>query len=381
LQQTSKKHQEITMKIDMLVFGEDWGAHPSSTQHLINQHNSPEEILWVNSLGLRRPKFNQYDMLRAFRKILSMQQAPQQKTTSQLRQLNPQCFSWPGNSHIRQLNRKLLLRQLRPLLNNSPSPLIWTSLPSAVDVIGHLNERACVYYCGDDFSALAGVDHQPVQAMEDELVDKSQLVIAASEHLAQKFPKHKTLVLNHGVDYKHFATTTTVADDLAKGLTAGFYGSISSWFDQALVCQVAKLLPHWKFVLIGPVQTDVSALQAMPNIELLGARPYSQLPRYSQHWYAGILPFKDNRQIQACNPLKLREYLAAGRPIVSTPFPALEPYRELIHVAQRAEQFASALEESVRCQSEEHKEARQLSVQTQDWKHKATQVSEVLAQL
>ena len=369
------------MKIDMLVFGEDWGAHPSSTQHLINQYLTSQEILWVNSLGLRRPKLNYFDLMRAGRKLLSMCQSPANTNNHYLRQLNPRCISWPGNRHIRQLNQKLLLRQLRPFLDKSASPLVWTSLPSAVDVIGHLNERACVYYCGDDFSALAGVDHAPIQAMEDELVEKSQLVIAASAQLAKKFPQKKTIVLNHGVDYRHFATPTTVACDLPTGLTAGFYGSISTWFDQRLICQVAKLLPHWKFVLIGQIQTDVSALRAQANISLLGPRDYQELPSYSQHWYAGILPFKDNRQIQACNPLKLREYLAAGRPIVSTSFPALAPYRDLINIAENAEQFAIALESSVRGQSQEHKELRQNSVLNEDWKVKAKIVSDVLAQL
>ena len=369
------------MKIDMLVFGEDWAAHPSSTQHLISQYRASQQILWVNSLGLRRPKFNHYDLMRAGRKLFSMCKPPLTTDQQHLRQLNPHCLSWPANRQVRRLNQKLLLRQLLPLLKKSPSPLVWTSLPSAVDVIGHLNEKACVYYCGDDFSALAGVDHDPVQAMEDELVAKSHLVITASEHLAKKFPKHKTLVLNHGVDYRHFATTTTVANDLPKGLTAGFYGSISTWFDQRLICQVAKLLPHWKFVLIGSVQTDVSALQAQTNILLMGPRDYQALPSYSQHWYAGILPFKDNRQIQACNPLKLREYLAAGRPIVSTPFPALAPFSELIHVATRAEQFAAALESSVRGESQEHKELRQNSVKNADWKVKAKIVGDVIAQL
>ena len=113
----------------------------------------------------------------------------------------------------------------------------------------------------------------------------------------------------------------------------------------------------------------------------MGPRDYQALPSYSQHWYAGILPFKDNRQIQACNPLKLREYLAAGRPIVSTPFPALAPFSELIHVATRAEQFAAALESSVRGESQEHKELRQNSVKNADWKVKAKIVGDVIAQL
>ena len=179
------------MKVDMLIFGEDWGVHPSSTQHLINQLSTKSKILWVNSLGLRRPNLTRYDLLRAWRKLCSMRNHSADISIGPLRKLNPHCLCWPASHSFRKLNQQLLLRQLLPLLNDSPAPLIWTSLPSAVDLIGHLNERACVYYCGDDFSALAGVDHEPVQSMEEELVDKSQLVIAASAALAKNFPSQK----------------------------------------------------------------------------------------------------------------------------------------------------------------------------------------------
>ncbi len=81
----------------------------------------------------------------------------------------------------------------------------------------------------------------------------------------------------------------------------------------------------------------------LPNVSLLGARPHAALPSYAQHWTAGLIPFLDNAQIRASNPLKLREYLAAGRPIVATPFPAMLPYAEHLAVAATPEAFADAL--------------------------------------
>ncbi|MCJ8338143.1 MAG: glycosyltransferase [Pseudomonadales bacterium] len=371
------------MNIDMLVFGEDWGAHPSSTQHLINHLLAEQQILWINSLGLRRPKLDCRDFFRVCKKLAAMSRRQAfEQLQQQPKLLNPISLCWPGNKTIRQLNRRLLLKQISPLVKASAvQPILWTSLPSAVDLVGHLGERACIYYCGDDFSALAGVDHQPVSEMEAELAEKAHLIITASDKLALKFPQAKTVTLTHGVDYHHFATPVNAAKDLPSGLTAGFYGSISSWFDQQLMYQVARRLPNWKFIIIGPIQTDVSLLQKLSNVYLLGPRPYRQLPSYSQHWYVSILPFSKNRQIEACNPLKLREYLAAGRPIVSTAFPALKGFEALINIADSADQFADQLQHCLLYQDEEQKQARQARVIDASWQAKAQQLKQLLIEL
>ena len=375
------------MNIDMMVFGEDWGSHPSSTQHLIRQWLPKQDILWINSLGLRRPKITTHDAKRAFNKLSRMLSTDQRANRavaidSTPMVVNPHAISWPGNPLVRKLNKTLLTQQLRPFLqNSSTAPILWTSLPSAVDLVGNLGERAAVYYCGDDFSALDGVDHKPVTYMENELAEKVQLIITASDKLAAKFPQEKTVVLPHGVDYELFSTPTVRASDLPSSPVAGFYGALAGWFNQPLMIEVAKRLPHWTFVLIGPAHTDISPLLKQPNIRWLGPKPHHALPHYSQHWDVGLLPFLNNAQIEACNPLKLREYLAAGKPIVSTDFPALDGYRDQISVAQHAIDFALQIENSLTNQNFLTRKARQQSVANESWQHKAAQLHDILQQL
>jgi glycosyltransferase involved in cell wall biosynthesis len=379
------------MNIDMLVFGEDWGGHPSSTQHLI-KHLLPErEILWVNSLGLRRPRLTRRDMQRAWKKLIASLHSPASINKTHLisprcqpEQVNPITLPFPASHIARTLNQALLKKKLLPILADTKTkPLLWTSLPSAVDVVGHMGERAAIYYCGDDFSALDGVDHEPIQAMEQELASKCQLIITASNKLAEKFPCHKTFVLPHGVDIALFNTPAPRALDLPAGKVAGFYGAIQGWFDQALFINLARILPDWEFILIGPANADISALTAEPNIQWLGAKPHHELPRYSQHWDVGLLPFINNAQIQACNPLKLREYLAAGSPVVSTDFPALDGYRDLIKVRNDAEGFANAILEIQ--QYKYHKqllrETRQNRVKREGWEGRAKELLEVIRHL
>ena len=118
---------------------------------------------------------------------------------------------------------------MKPYIQRLHAPILWTSLPTTADLVGQLNESAVVYYCGDDFSALAGVDHQPVAQYEQELLAKSQLVITASEHLSYKIAKKtKSMIyeLLHGVDFELFATPLAKAKDMPSNQkpTAGFYG-------------------------------------------------------------------------------------------------------------------------------------------------------------
>ncbi|OUS11966.1 glycosyl transferase [Gammaproteobacteria bacterium 53_120_T64] len=345
------------MKPPLIVFGEDWGGLPSSTQHLIEHLAQARKVIWVNSIGLRRPRLNRHDILRAWHKLWPRKaSSPQQHLKSSLPAsdnfflVNPLTLPAPRSRVARWLATRLLLKQLRPLLRSQQitAPLLWISLPTAVDFIGHLEESAVIYYCGDDFSALAGVDHDTVAAREEALVARADLILCASQRLVAKFPCAPTRLLNHGVDLALFAKPSPRALDLPDDgrPIAGFYGSISHWLNLDLLCTVIKQLPEWHFIFIGKIVVDVSALAGLDNVRFLGERPHRQLPSYCQHWNASLLPFIDNSQIRACNPLKLVEYLACGRPIVTTNFPALQAYRGLVQIADQAPAMIEALQAS-----------------------------------
>jgi glycosyltransferase involved in cell wall biosynthesis len=376
-----------TAKADMVAFGEDWGRHPSSTQHLIKRIGVDRQVLWVNSIGMRRPQLTVHDLHRALNKVFGASPAATASTPlaappAGTTVTSPFAISWPGSRAAFAANRHLLQRQIstRMAERNIKRPVLWTSLPTALPVVGTLGERAVVYYCGDDFGALAGVDHAPVLEMERRLVEKADLVLAASDVLAARFPQHKTLHVPHGADIALFQMPATRAADLPTDKpVAGFYGSLSSWIDVELMAAVADLMPNWWFVFIGNVETDVSALAAKPNVRLLGKRAHTELPGYAQHWMASLLPFRDNAQIRACNPLKLREYMAAGRPIISTGFPALQPYLDLISVAAGPRSFAAALAASA--QEPDRTPQRQQRVQGETWEARAADIERAIAQL
>ena len=375
------------MQPDLIVFGEDWGAHPSATQHLMRNLAGTRRIIWVNSIGLRRPRLTLRDVRRAGGKLMSMARRPDRGTRPKqcpdsMTVISPVAISWPGNPLAHALNQRTLSWQIsRTIAEMGMSrPIVWTSLPTACFAKGSLQERALVYYCGDDFGALSGVDHRAVTKMEKVLAERADLIFAASEKLAERFPCDKTILLPHGVDVELFAKPAAPASDMPRGRpVAGFYGSISEWIDLELIVQAATELPDWNIVLIGPVRIDITRLRHIPNIHVLGERPHAALPHYVQHWQAALLPFKRNLQIEACNPLKLREYLAAGTPIVSTAFPALEPYRDLIEIADQPADFGRAIRRAAADVGRNR--LRSTRVSRESWAGRTSEVAAALAAL
>lgn len=323
------------MSTGMIVFGEDWGRHPSSTQHIMRRLAGERRMIWVNSLGLRRPRLCSRDLGRLATKAASLVKRGNghDHAGSKLQPdhpfaslVQPRAIPFPGSRFAEAFNRRSLSGQIGDAMHKAgiERPILWTSLPTALPVVGALGERAVVYYAGDDFGALAGVDHKPVLEAERRLAGKADLVLAASSEIAARFDPARTRVLPHGVDYDMFANPRPRANDLPSGKTAGFYGSLNGWIDVEGIAAAARKLPDWTFVLIGKVETDITALRDCPNILLRPAMPHQDLAQWSQHWNVSLLPFLRNRQIDASNPLKLREYLAAGRPVAATyRFPAI----------------------------------------------------------
>ena len=371
---------------DFVVFGEDWGGLPSSTQHLITHLMKRHRVIWVNSIGMRSPKLRLRDIARAYNKVTAMFQPRQHSyaadTAPRPYIIEPKVIPFHGIKMVRAINKFLLRRSITALIkeHDFKEITLWTSLPTAVDIVGSLGEKNAIYYCGDDFEGLDGVDHHTIQPMEQELASKVDLILVVNQELANKFPDSNTHILPHGVDYNLFSTPKSRPMDLPdNGPIVGFYGSISAWLNVDMLDQSATAMPKWQFVLIGDIKTDVSTLEKLPNVHFLGPKPHAQLPAYVQHWDVAMLPFRHNRQIEACNPLKLREYLASGTPVAATAFPAIEPYRDYVSIQQGKEPFFSVLQKANKQAG--LADARQKAVAPESWENRVAQLEALIDQL
>ena len=318
---------------DILCFSHDWSGDPLSKTHLMRLLARDNRVLWVNSIGYRTPTVSKADASRAFKKLLA--------ATNQVREVEPNLFVLSplaipayGKPRIRAINKRLLRYQVKRAMRRLgfERAINWVFNPPAAVIAGTLDEDKLIYYCVDEYTAFSGVSGQSMVDFENQLLRQADLAIVTSERLLQSRRKinPNTVLVRHGVDFTHFRRalnpeTLVPAEirDLPKPVI-GFFGLIADWVDVDLMAEVAKHFRKGSMVILGKATTDISALQGLPNVHLLGRKPYADLPAYCKGFDVALMPFRINELTLNSNPLKVREYLAAGLPVVSSPIPEVE---------------------------------------------------------
>ena len=339
------------MNKQLIFFGEDWGGLPSSSQHLATHLlKLGWQIVWINSIGLRQPKLKMKDFKRLAVKLMSFlskkTSVRQLEKNEKLSIVSPLIIPYIGFSFIDKINRFLFKRQLDKVIKsrNLLNYQIITALPTAIAFYPLLSKQPWYYYCCDDFSALANVSHKAVTKCENRLVTIVECIFVSSQVLADKFENYHPILVEHGVDVELFQSSRHRPSDLIySDAIIGFYGSISEWLDIELLVFCASDNPDFSFVFIGNINTDIKGLVKLPNVHFLGSKKHSELSNYLHHWQVSILPFRCNQQIEGCNPLKLREYLASGSYVVSTDFPEAQNFSQYICIADTKEAFSEGI--------------------------------------
>jgi glycosyltransferase involved in cell wall biosynthesis len=207
-----------------------------------------------------------------------------------------------------------------------------------------------VYNRSDRHSAFVEADQAVIRGLEERMLRESDLVVYSSRALMEEdrpLAEGRQLFLDHGVDLEHFdpERNTTEPEDLRAipRPRVGFFGGLDDYLvDFELIRATARALPHAHFVLIGDKycsDQEIERMVALPNLTWLGFRPYEEIPAYGTGFDVAIMPWQDNEWIRRANPIKLKEYLALGLPVVSMDFPELARYADLVSVATTAEQF------------------------------------------
>lgn len=335
-----------------VIFGDDWGRHVSTMQHLFRTMVADDPIVWVNSYGHRLPQLTLYDLGRAARKIQRMlRPEPPTQVSGPVpsRIVHPKALPWHNLQIVQAFNERSLLRDIRRALATlSPgvAPYFVTGTPMTPGVVGQLGEQAAIYFCMDDYAELPNVTGNMIRPLEEKLLTVVDGVVATARVLVEKkVPRSgRVQYLPQGVNYEHFAGPRPVPADLASlpRPIIGFAGGISAACDIDLLLALADANPTGTVALVGPVSIDTTRL-SRPNLVLLGNRPYAELPAYVQGFDVGIIPYILNDWTRAVDPLKLLEYLAAGIPVVSTELPEVLKYREVVHVARTNDDFVAAV--------------------------------------
>lgn len=263
----------------------------------------------------------------------------------------------------------------------------WFVVPHPGSMAGLFGERLCVYYCVDDYAAHPGVDEAIVTRLDRRLTCTADQVFVAPPAIveAKQALNPHTEFSPHGVDAELFGRArdpSTRVPEAASRLprpVVGFFGLVADWIDVELIAYLARARPAWSFLLVGHLYADVTAFDGLGNVVMVGAQPYESLPNWAKSFDVAIIPYRDNRQVRHANPLKLKEYLATGCPVVATPNPEVERFREWVRIARTPRQFLEQIEAAIATEPAAAVEARMAAVRSMTWDARVRAVLDVVA--
>ena len=384
----------------LLVFSDDWGRHPSSCQHLIRELLPTREVLWVNTIGTRPPRFDLRTAQRVFEKLKhwsgASAQAEVRADEPSHPALTPRVVSprmWPSfaSSPARKLNQAMLTRALKPAIASmAQAPVVITTLPIVSDLVGHLPVEKWIYYCVDDFSVWPGYDGKTMGAMERELVPKMHDTVAASEALARGLRKLGTnpTLITHGVDLSRWnqqpAQHQSVIPEFAglEGPYIVFWGVIDRRMDTDWVAGLSNALQTQNrpctIVMFGPHEDPDPRLREIPRVSLRGSVSFERLALIAAQSNVLIMPYQDMPATRAMQPLKLKEYLASGLPVVVRDLPATQPWSDACDVCDSREAFIRSVLMRMDLGASDAQNQARLRLNSESWKAKAALLEQVI---
>ena len=294
------------------------------------------------------------------------------------------------------VNRTVAAAMLRRVARRLPKPVVlWIYDPTFAGLAGRCGEAFAVYDCVDDYVEQNGGDarRRALLASADErAANVSRLVFATSRTLydRQRRLNEQTHLVPNGGDYEHFraAADPAIAAVETQGLAEpviGFAGNLTvSKVDFALLEEIARAKPDWTLLLVGPVRHEaegaLDSLRAHPNVRWLGEKPYGDLPRYIAVFDVALIPYVSSAYTRSCFPLKLYEYLAAGKPIVASGVPELAGMEPDVVVAESATAFVAAVEEALSRRSEADRERRFALASRNTWDTRTGRLLDLIAE-
>jgi glycosyltransferase involved in cell wall biosynthesis len=373
--------------------GQDWWYHnrAHSDMQLALQVAHHRRVLLVNSIGTRMPIPGRSTDVRGriSRKLHSVLRFVRQPIESlpEFFVYSPLSIPLYESRLGRRINALLLGAQLGVVLRwlRIRSPDVVVTPPTAWEVTRRMRRRSLVFNRSDKHSAWEEVDQNYVAACERALLQSADLVFYVSHALmAEDAPLSgdRAFFLDHGVDTRLFTPTGDSAPALS-GLPRprlGYFGALRDVaVDLSLVERVADEFPTASVVLVGPSTIPLDDLVARPNVHWLGRQPHEAIPAFGRGFDVALMPWRDNDWIRNCNPVKLKEYLALGLPVVTIDFPEVRRYADIVRVATAPDEFVAQCRRAIDDPGDPS--ARTEAVRRDSWAERGRQLIEQLDRL
>lgn len=268
-------------------------------------------------------------------------------------------------------------------------PLLWLYHPGFVEFVPHIPHSRLVYDCMDQFTAF-DVRHGKEQDWEQALLKQADLVFTGGRSLqkSKEGVNPRTHCYPSGVEYDHFHKAaleeTPLAEDIRNipGPILGYFGAIDERIDFDLIQYLCEKKPDWSIVFIGPLIHYAFPPVDRPNFHYLGKKPYNQLPEYLKVFDVCLMPFVDSDLTRHISPTKTPEYLAGGKPVVSSPVPdVMADYSHVVHIAADEAAFLAAVEKALSEQTADLAEQLQQIAAARSWEAIAAEMEQKIEAL
>jgi glycosyltransferase involved in cell wall biosynthesis len=367
--------------------GEDWWYHhPHSKNHLLKRYARGNKVLFVNSITMGLPSMANPDFFLKIRRKLKSYARWLRKVPEGLWVMTPVNVPLSGWRAGRWLNRILLVGQLRlaMFLLRMSRPILWVAIPTAAEMAGRLGEKLLLYQVSDKYDANedSALSVKVIREYDRQLRDAADVVLYSGRKLFQEATEDHRFFLEQAVDFAHFSDLTVEPAAELDGIPRpilGYFGAMDYVMDTQLIAEVARLRPGWHWVLLG-LKSNLVRISA-PNIHFLGSKPYSSLPRYIRRFDVCVLPWRANNPFTSYgSAIKVREYLATGKPVVIAPLyeyletPGLRFFRG---TQEFIEQVETALEKDTLALATQ----RQAVVRNGTWDERARQLATLINSL
>ena len=374
--------------------GEDWWYHhPHSKNHLMKRFaRAGNRVIFVNSISMGLASLGNKDLLpRVARKLKSY--AKLARTTPEgITVVSPAALPFFGSSAARAANRHMLRAQIGALARSRglSSPILWIAIPTAAEIIGRLNESLVVYQVSDKYDANTmdhATDPKTIRRLHERALDAADIILYSGRKLLSEATRarERSFLLEQAVDFDHWAKVGAgeleVATEVARipRPRLGYFGAIEPWLvDQELIRRASRMRPSWHWVFIGNRSRGLD-IENLPNVHFLPPVAYDELPRYAAGFDVCVLPWETEQAFTSYgSAIKVREYLATGKPVVIAPLPEYEPMKDVLRIARSRDDFLRLVEDALGEEGEEGAHARQAAVAGGTWDARAEWVSELI---
>ncbi|MFZ3102343.1 MAG: glycosyltransferase [Desulfitobacteriaceae bacterium] len=293
---------------------------------------------------------------------------------------------------LNKLNQLLLGRALKKVLAKLKfvKPILWTYLPNNIDILKHISHAQLIYDCADEHASFPGfVKAEVVLDMEYRLLNQAEIVFVSAQELYNRKGAHcqNIHLINNGADFEHFSKALSEELDFPEFIASlpkpivGYIGALSAWLDLELIKALALAYPKWSIVMVGPQDVDLTELRALGNIYFVGPKSYGILPSYLKSFDLCLIPFKINDLTVNVNPVKLYEYLAAGKPVLATALPEVLNFSDYVAIANNKEDFVVLAAQEIAKDNSQKIQSRLDIAYANSWNIRFKQMLEIILEI